>query len=281
MDRNSGPTTFNSRGHGLVSSPTLTIIIAAKNEAHNIADCVRSARFADEILVLDSGSVDGTRELAAAEGAHVVPTDWPGYGPQQSRGIALARGDWVLSLDADERITPALREEIRRVIASPQADGYRLPRLSSFCGRFIHHSGWRPDYTLRLVRRDKAGFTSHFLHAHMTVQGSTRDLKESIVHYSYRDMDDVLEKLNRYASGNARDLHARGKTASLSKAITHGLWAFVRTYVFRRGFLDGQHGFMLAVYNAESTYYKYIKLMALNKTLVPSAEFEQHKHSAS
>ena len=264
-----------------MSSPTLTIIIAAKNEAHNIADCVRSARFADEILVLDSGSTDGTRDLAAAEGAHVVPTDWPGYGPQQARGIAMARGDWVLSLDADERITPALRDEIQRAIRAPQADGYRLPRISSFCGHFIHHSGWRPDYTLRLVRRAKAGFTSHFLHAHMTVEGSTRDLKESIVHYSYRDMDDVLEKLNRYASGNARDLYVRGKTASLSKAISHGLWAFLRTYVLRRGFLDGGHGFMLAVYNAESTYYKYIKLMALHQKNMPSAEFDQRKHPAS
>jgi glycosyltransferase involved in cell wall biosynthesis len=248
-----------------VSSPTLTIIIAAKNEAHNIADCVRSARFANEILVLDSGSIDGTRELATAEGARVVQTDWPGYGPQQARGIAIAQSDWVMSLDADERIPPALREEILHVIGTPQADGYRVPRLSSFCGTFIHHSGWRPDYTLRLVRRVKAGFTSHFLHAHMTVDGSTRDLKESIIHYSYRDLDDVLEKLNRYASGNARDLHAQGKKGSLSKAIRHGLWAFLRTYVLRRGFLDGRHGFMLAVYNAESTYYKYVKLMALQQ----------------
>jgi glycosyltransferase involved in cell wall biosynthesis len=248
-----------------VSSPTLTIIIAAKNEAHNIADCVRSARFADEILVLDSGSNDGTRELATAEGARVVQTDWPGYGPQQARGIAIAQSDWVMSLDADERIPPALREEILRTIATPLADGYRVPRLSSFCGTFIHHSGWRPDYTLRLVRRAKAGFTSHFLHAHMTVDGSTRDLGESMIHYSYRDMDDVLEKLNRYATGNARDLHAQGKTGTLSKAIRHGLWAFLRTYVLRRGFLDGRHGFMLAVYNAESTYYKYVKLMALQQ----------------
>lgn len=244
-----------------MSSPTLTIIIAAKNEAHNIADCVRSAAFADEILVLDSGSVDGTRELAAGAGARVVPTDWPGYGPQQARGIAMARGDWVLSLDADERIPVPLRDEILQSLAAPQADGYRLPRLSSFCGRFIHHGGWRPDYTLRLARRDKAGFTSHFLHAHMTVQGTVRDLQHSLIHYSYRDLDDVLEKLNRYSSGNARDLAAQGRQGGLGRAIAHGLWAFVRTYLLRRGFLDGRHGFLLAVYNAESTFYKYVKLL--------------------
>jgi glycosyltransferase involved in cell wall biosynthesis len=245
---------------------SLTIIIAAKNEARNISDCVQSASFADEIIVLDSGSTDGTQQLAESAGAQVVATDWPGYGPQQSRGIALAKSDWVLSLDADERITSALKAEVLEAIRSERADGYRLPRLSSLCGAFIHHGGWRPDYTLRLVKREKAGFTHHFLHAHMTVNGSKADLKESLIHYSYRDLDDVLEKLNRYASGNAKDLDHKGVKGSFSKAITHGLWAFVRTYFFRASFLDGRYGFILAVYNAESTYYKYLKLLALQET---------------
>ncbi|HVR50105.1 MAG TPA: glycosyltransferase family 2 protein [Pseudorhodoferax sp.] len=241
-------------------TPTLSVIIAAKNEARNIADCVRSASFADEILVLDSGSTDATAALAAAQGARVVATDWPGYGPQQQRGIAMARCDWVLSLDADERISPALQAEIRAAMASGSADGFRLPRLSSFCGKFIHHSGWRPDYTLRLVRREKAGFTAHLLHAHMTVDGTRQDLQHDLVHYSYHDLDDVLEKLNRYSTVGARDMHARGKKGSFGSAIVHGLWAFVRTYVLRRGFLDGRMGFMLSVSNAEGTYYRYLKL---------------------
>ena len=244
---------------------TLTIIIAAKNEAHNISDCVESASFADEVIVLDSGSTDGTQQLAEAAGAQVVATDWPGYGPQQSRGIELAKSDWVLSLDADERITPALKAEVLEAIRIARADGYRLPRLSSLCGNFINHGGWRPDYTLRLVKREKAGFTNHFLHAHMTVDGTKADLNESLIHYSYRDLDDVLEKLNRYASGNAKDLDHKGVKGSFSKAIIHGLWAFVRTYFFRAGFLDGRYGFILAVYNAESTYYKYLKLLALQE----------------
>ena len=244
---------------------TLTIIIAAKNEAHNISECIKSASFADEIILLDSGSTDGTQQLAESIGAKVVSTDWPGYGPQQSRGIGLAKSDWVLSLDADERITAALKAEVLEAIDSGRADGYRLPRLSSLCGTFIHHGGWRPDYTLRLVKREKAGFTHHFLHAHMTVDGTKADLKESLVHYSYRDLDDVLEKLNRYASGNAKDLDSKGVKGSFSKAITHGVWAFIRTYLFRAGFLDGRYGFILAIYNAESTYYKYLKLMALQE----------------
>lgn len=244
---------------------TLTIIIAAKNEARNISECIQSASFADEILVLDSGSTDGTQELAIAAGAKVVSTDWPGYGPQQSRGIGMATSQWVLSLDADERISAELKIQVLQAIQSERADGFRLPRLSSLCGTFIHHGGWRPDYTLRLVKREKAGFTHHFLHAQMTVDGTKADLSESLIHFSYRDLDDVLEKLNRYASGNAKDLDSKGVKGSLSKAIAHGVWAFLRTYILRAGFLDGRYGFILAIYNAESTYYKYLKLLALQE----------------
>ena len=242
---------------------SLTVVIVAKNESRNISDCVRSAAFADVVLVLDSNSTDDTAALARAAGAKVMTTDWPGYGPQVARGFGLADTEWVLSLDADERITPALRDEVLAAIRSGRHDGYRIPRVSEFCGRFIRHSGWRPDYTLRLGRRAVAGFTDHFLHAHMTVAGRVADLASPLVHYSYPDLHDVLEKLDRYSSGHARDMHARGRRGSLGKAVLHGLMAFVRTYVLRLGFLDGQHGLMLAIYNAEYTYYKYLKLMFL------------------
>jgi glycosyltransferase involved in cell wall biosynthesis len=242
---------------------TLTIVIVAKNEARNIVDCVASASFADEVLVLDSNSSDNTPALAQQAGAKVVPTDWPGYGPQVARGFAMAKSTWVLSLDADERISEALRNEVLAAIRSGHHAGYRIPRLSEFCGKFIRHSGWRPDRTLRLGRREVSGFTDHFLHAHMTVNGTIGDLTSDLIHYSYPDIHDVLEKLDRYSSGHARDMQSRGTSASVPQALLHGLFAFVRTYVFRLGFLDGQHGLMLAVYNAEYTYYKYLKLMFL------------------
>lgn len=238
----------------------LSIIIVAKNEALNIPDCVRSARFADEVIVLDSGSSDGTAELARAEGATVVVTDWPGYGPQNNRGIGLATGDWFFSLDADERITPALAAEVRAAIGRDDVNGFRVPRTSMYCGRFMKHGGWRPDYTWRLARRGAASFTPHFLHAHLQVQGATGTLREPIVHYSYRSMEAVLEKLDRYSSASARDMTAAGRKGSLGRAVAHGLWAFFRTYVLRLGFLDGRWGFMLAVSNAEGTYYRYVKL---------------------
>ncbi|MES2424327.1 MAG: glycosyltransferase family 2 protein [Pseudomonadota bacterium] len=243
-----------------MESATLTVIIAAKNEGHQIRSCIESAAFADEILVLDSGSTDDTAEQARSAGAVVHLTDWPGYGPQQQRGIRLARSEWVLSLDADERISDALRQEIQAAIAQPRANGYRLPRHSSLCGTFINHSGWRPDYTLRLVRRTLGGFTDHFLHAHMTVQGPVAHLSSPIIHYSYRDLDDVLEKLNRYSRGAAIDLRTRGKTSSLSKALAKGLWAFVRTFFLQQGFRDGRMGLVLAIYNGQTTYYKYLRL---------------------
>ncbi|WBY01955.1 glycosyltransferase family 2 protein [Ramlibacter tataouinensis] len=245
--------------------PSLSIVIVAKNEAQNIADCVRSASFADEVIVLDSGSTDGTPELARAAGATVVCTDWPGYGPQNNRGIDLARGDWFFSLDADERITPALAAEIRAAIERSDVDGFRVPRISMYCGRFMQHGGWRPDYTRRLARKDKGRFTEHFLHANLQVQGALGTLHEPIVHYSFRTMDAVLEKLNRYSSASAKDMTAAGRKGSLSRAVAHGLWAFFRTYVLRLGFLDGRWGFMLAVSNAEGTYYRYVKLWLLQQ----------------
>ncbi|HZY18482.1 MAG TPA: glycosyltransferase family 2 protein [Ramlibacter sp.] len=246
--------------------PSLSIVIVAKNEAQNIADCVRSARFADEVVVLDSGSTDGTADLARAEGARVIVTaDWPGYGPQNNRGIDASTGDWFFSLDADERITPALAAEIRQAIERTDVNGFRVPRLSMYCGRFMRHGGWRPDYTRRLARRGQGRFTEHFLHANLQVQGPVGTLRESIVHYSFRTMDGVLEKLNRYSSASARDMTTAGRKGSLGKAVVHGLWAFFRTYVLRLGFLDGRWGFMLAVSNAEGTYYRYVKLWLMQR----------------
>lgn len=248
----------------------LSVIIVAKNEALNIVDCVRSASFADEVIVLDSGSTDGTAALAEGAGAKVVVTDWPGYGAQNNRGIDLAAGDWIFSLDADERISPDLAREIRAAVSQDAFEGYRVPRVSMFAGRFIRHCGWQPDYTRRLVRRGAGRFTEHFLHANLQVQGRVGTLGHPIVHYSFRDLASVLEKVNRYSSAGARDMADRGRRGSFSAAVFHGLWAFVRTYLLRLGFLDGRWGFMLAVSNAEGTYYRYLKLWLAQQPPTPN-----------
>lgn len=238
----------------------LSITIITKNEAGNISECVRSARFADEVVVVDCGSTDDTVALARAEGAQVHVMDWAGDGPQKNRAIDFATGDWFLSLDADERISPELAREVRAAIEREDIVGYRIPRLSMYAGRFMHHGGWRPDYVWRLARRGRARWTDTQMHASMKVDGATGTLRESIIHYSFRNMESVVEKLNRYSTAGARDMHAAGRKGSLGRAVAHGLWAFLRTYVFRLGFLDGRFGFMLAVSNAEGTYYRYVKL---------------------
>lgn len=242
---------------------TLTVIIASKDEVVNIKECLQSVAFADEVIVLDSGSKDGTLEIAKTLGARVIETDWPGYGPQQNRGIDAATSDWIFSLDADERITQDLAQEIRAVIGQPLFDGYDVPRRSWFITQFLRHSGWSPDRTRRLVRRGKGRFTNHVIHANLRVDGKVGHLTRPIVHYSYRDLDSVIEKMNRYSSGSAEDMYTRGKRATLLTATLHGMWAFLRTYVLKLGVLDGAEGFMVSVANAEGSYYKHLKLREL------------------
>jgi len=246
-----------------VGAPTLTVVIATKNEAINIGAAVASARFASQVLVLDSGSTDGTIEIARAAGAKVIETDWPGYGPQQNRGIDQAQSDWVFSLDADERITEPLAAEILAVIGRGEHDGYDVPRRSLFVSRFMRHSGWWPDRTRRLVRSSKGRFTEHLIHANLRIEGSLGHLQQPMIHYSYRDLDSVLEKMNRYSAGSALDLFQRGHRATLPSAILHGIWSFLRTYVIKLGILDGGEGFMVSVVNAETSYYKHLKLREL------------------
>lgn len=244
----------------------LSVILITRNEILNIRECLASVSWADEIIVVDSGSTDGTLDVCRELGAKVYQHDWPGFGVQKNRALAYASHDWVLSIDADERVTPELRAEIERVLADAASlEGYEIPRLSSFCGRFIHHSGWRPDYVLRLFRRDKAKFSDALVHEAVQMQGRRGQLQHSLLHYSYRDFEEVISKLNNYSSAAADMQQRRGKRGGLGAALLHGGWAFFRTYVLRRGFLDGREGVMLAIMNAENSYYRYIKLWLKQK----------------
>lgn len=240
---------------------SLSVIIITRNEAANISDCLRCLDFADEVIVLDYASTDATAEIARSLGAKVqVTPDWPGFGPQKNRVLALAQGDWVLSLDADERVSAELREEILAVIQNQSAAAaYELPRLSSYCGQFIRHSGWSPDHVLRLFRRGQARFSDDLVHEKVLATGRVERLKTPLLHLSFPDFESVLDKMNRYSSAGAQSMAQRGVQSSLLAALGHGAWAFFRTYVIRRGFLDGQLGLALAISNAEGTYYRYAK----------------------
>jgi glycosyltransferase involved in cell wall biosynthesis len=245
---------------------SISVTIITKNEEASIGRCLQSVSWADELIVLDSGSTDRTVEIARGLGAKVVVRqDWPGFGSQKNRALDLATGDWVFSLDADEWVTPELGEEIGATITGkPEFDAYRLPRSSSFCGRFMRHSGWWPDYVVRLFRRGTARFSDDIVHERTLVDGGVGTLRNPLMHETYVDLEDMQEKFNLYSTLGAQTLHKRGARGGLGKASLHGLSAFIRTYLLRRGFLDGREGFMLAVANAEVAYYKYVKLLLLS-----------------
>ena len=248
------------------SLSSLTVTVITKNEAHNIEACLRSVQFADKRVVLDSGSTDATVEIARATDAEVsVNRDWQGFGTQKNRALALVKSDWVLSLDADERVSLALRAEIEAVLASPQFDVYEFPRLSSYCGQAMRHSGWYPDRVARLFKRGAAIFSEDLVHESLITASAVGRLESPLLHESFRSFEDVLDKVNRYSSAGAQSLVHKGRHSSVGKALGHGLWAFVRTYFLRLGFLDGQMGLLLAISNAEGTYYRYLKVWLLNR----------------
>ena len=243
----------------------VSAIIITKNAGTMIRRCIDSVAWADETIVVDSGSTDDTAEICREMGVKFsVTSDFPGFGPQKNRALDLATGDWVVSIDADEWITPELRDEMRAAMAKPTAAAYAVPRRSSFCGRYMKHSGWWPDHVIRLFRRDAARFSDDRAHERLLVEGVTRKLKQPLMHEAISNMDQMLGKMNLYSTASARMLHERGRQASLATAVFHGSWAFFRTYVLRLGFLDGREGFILAVANAEGSYYRYVKLMLEN-----------------
>ena len=248
--------------------PTLSVILITRNEEANLEDCLASLDgIAQQLVVVDANSSDRTLEIAQNYGATIAqPSDWPGFGPQKNRALELATGDWVLSLDADERLTPALKSEILTAIHhNAHIDCFAIPRLSWYCGRFIRHSGWSPDYVDRLFKRGTARFSEDLVHERLIPSGAVAKLENPLLHYSFMNYSQVLQKLDRYSTASAEQAFAKGKTATPLKAILHGAWAFIRTYIVRAGFLDGPQGFTLAMSNAQGTYYRYIKLWHLHQ----------------
>jgi glycosyltransferase involved in cell wall biosynthesis len=219
--------------------PTLSVILITRNEEANLRDCLASlGGLAQQVVIVDTASTDGTIAIAQEFGATIAqPADWPGFGPQKNRALDLATGDWVLSLDADERLTPALQAEIAGVLEKPgNATCFAIPRLSWYCGRFIRHSGWNPDYVDRLFQRGTARFSDDLVHERLIPSGSVVKLKNHMLHYSFMNYSQVLQKIDRYSSASAEQAFAKGKQSSPLAAIGHGAWSFFRTYFIRLGF---------------------------------------------
>lgn len=250
----------------------LTVTVIAHNESANIGDCLASVRFADQVVVVDSGSTDDTVAQARALGAEVaVHADWPGFGPQKNRALQLARGPWVLSLDADERVSPELRQEIEAQLAQvgpEEAVAFEIPRLTQFCGVWIRHCGWTPDHVLRLFRRGQARFSDDLVHESVQLQlpgTRVRRLKNPLLHYSYPTPGHYWRKLERYSRDWARQRHAQGRRTTMARAALSALVAFVRSYVLRLGFLDGAMGFAVCTMQAQAAFGKYFELYCLSR----------------
>lgn len=253
-------------GEILTMHPRLSVIIITKNEAHDIRACLESVVWADEIIVVDSGSTDDTLAIVLEFTQHVYTnSDWQGFGVQKNRALACATGDWVLSIDADERVSAELRAAIAVAIQADGAWVYTLPRLSSYCGRFMRHSGWWPDRVARLFKRGHAQFSDDLVHERLVYGGNAGQLDAPLQHITYKNLDELLVKINQYSTLGAQNAYNQGKQGSLLLALGRGCWAFIRTYCLRLGFLDGAEGLMLAISNAEITYYRYLKLYYLKK----------------
>lgn len=221
----------------------LSAVIITRDEADRIEACLRSLAFCDEVLVLDSGSTDDTVSRARALGARVEQSDWPGFVAQKNRALAAARGDWVLSVDADETVGDALREAIRREVAAPRADGFRVCRRNVYLGRPLRGGLAWPDRRVRLVRRDKARWEGRDPHDVLVVEGAVDDLDGELLHVPYRSLGDHLARIERYTQIDARD-------GSVLDLLLRPPWHFVRAYVIMGGFRDGFHGLLYAVLGA-------------------------------
>jgi glycosyltransferase involved in cell wall biosynthesis len=246
--------------------PKLSVTVITKNEAANITAALESVRWADEIVVVDSESTDETVALARTRTDRVVVRPWSGYVAQKNFAASLASHDWVLSLDADERVTPALAQEIQATLASPAHQAYRMPRVTWHLGRWIRTTDWYPDDQLRLYDRRRGRWTGQYVHEAVTVDGSVGRLRGEIEHFAYRDISEHLETIDRYTTYAARQMKESGRHAGLLQIAGHPPLAFLRNYIARGGIRDGVPGLIISSLNAYYVFLKFAKLRELQST---------------
>ena len=234
-----------------MSNP-LSVVIIAKNEEGFIEDAIKSAQFAEEIVVLDGFSEDRTYEIAKKLGAKVIQNEWLGFGAQKNLALSFASNEWVFVLDSDERITPTLKNEIIETLKNPRFDGYQIARLNSFFGKYIKTCGLYPDYSVRLFSRNKGKFENVPVHESVRVDGKISKLKNHMIHLAYDSEEEFIEKQKRYAKLST-------KKKSLIRALISPIWTFIKLYFFRLGIIDGRYGFLISKIYAMYTFWKYYK----------------------
>ena len=257
--------------------PKLSVTVVAKNEAADVGAALASVAFADEIVVVDSHSTDDTVAIARQYTSRVVVHDWLGHVEQKNYAASLAAHDWILSLDADERVTPALAEEIRTALrADPPHAAFRVPRVTWHLGRWVRSTDWYPDYQDRLYDRRRARWTGRYVHEALTTDaGSSGQLSGEIQHYAYRDIADHLETIDRYTTLAARQMHEDGRGAGLLQLAGHPPLAFLRNYIARGGIRDGVPGFIISSMNAYYVFLKFAKLRELQNGERPTPNHER------
>ena len=245
----------------------LSAVLVTLNEEANVVDCFKSLSFADEIVVVDSQSVDSTVELARKFTDKVYQVRFEGYGKLKNDATAKASCDWVLSIDADERVSPQLAEEIVAIVrASDSHSGYLIPRRTFFLGRWMMHGGWYPGHVLRLFRKDLGTFNDVLVHERVTVNGEVGKLKGDLLHYSDPNLKHYLAKLDKFTSLSAQSLYEKGRRARVGDLLFRPVFMFLKMYFFKRGFLDGMQGLILSLLSAVHVLVKYAKLWEMWRT---------------
>jgi glycosyltransferase involved in cell wall biosynthesis len=243
----------------------ISAVVITHNEEANIEECLASISWADEIVVVDAMSTDRTCEIARTFTDRVFRRPWEGYVAARRHGIEAARSEWILAIDADERVTPELRAEIETRLRDPEFDGYLIPRKAYFLGRWIRHCGWYPGRVLRLVRKDRVRVTEKMVHEGMRVDGRVGTLTNDILHYTYRTVEAYFDRFNRYTSLAAKESQLRGKRASLADIVLRPVSQFLKMYVIKLGMLDGLEGFILCAFSASYVFTKYVKIWRLGR----------------
>ncbi len=244
----------------------LSVVIITKNEEKNISRTLESVKWADEIVIVDSQSTDRTVEIAVSFGAKIYSPPWRGYGLAKKEAVNRATHSWILSIDADEVVTGDLKEEINSLLESEnQKVGYYIPRLTNFLGKWIKHSGWYPDYVLRLFNKEFGNFNENVVHEAVVVSGETGYLKNDLLHYSYPNLEEYFNKYNRYTTIGAEELYKKEKKASIFEIVIKPFIAFIKHFIIKAGFLDGVEGFLVSFLSATAVMVKYAKLRRLNK----------------
>ena len=240
----------------------LSVIIITKNEKENIRDCLESVKWADEIIIVDSFSRDKTVEIAKEYTSKIFQKEWMGYGKQKNFALEKATGDWVLNIDADERVTKELAQEMKGAIQEKEYDGYYIPNKAYFLGKWIRHSGWYPDYHLRLFKKGKGRFNERIVHEAVQIEGKKDYLKGSIEHFTAKSIGEYLRRLDKYAR---LTIEERERRARWYQVFFHPPFTFFKMYIIKRGFLDGIHGLLLAFCHAYYTFSKYARLWERRK----------------